>query len=516
MSKINKDAIKESIPNAIPEHTKNLKINTRIVITSVLAIVIPLIIISLALTFYITNITDTTNTLDVYSSSNNFSLINQLQWNQFTNRFSQNIADGKSEEQIAQGIKESAADIEEMGAFVYVEKNGRAIYETDGKSDIKEFAAEITDYEKTRNSYYFSDEGSVIASHAQANDGEYLILIVFKDYNVPDITADNAEKSVIGSFTLKTIIVLIAVILVFIIAIIILSLITSKTIIGPIEKITRGANEIANGNLDYEIDYSSTNELGQLADSFNEMRIRVKQSIEKQNKADQHSKEVMAGIAHDLRTPLTSVKGYLEGLRDGIADTPEKRQRYLETIYTSTCSMEKMLNDLLTVSKLELGSITLDCEEVLVSDFMAYANEVGKGLEKVDFDYEIIDNSKGNPRLYIDTDRFTRVIDNIVSNSIKYKRPNTKGKIILSVSEYEHSVIFELADNGMGVDSESLPKIFDTLYRADKARSNVSDGNGLGLSVCKQIVELHGGMIWAQNNSMGGLSIFISLPKTEK
>ena len=178
--------------------------------------------------------------------------------------------------------------------------------------------------------------------------------------------------------------------------------------------------------------------------------------------------------------------------------------------------MEKMLNDLLTVSKLELGSITLDCEEVLVSDFMAYANEVGKGLEKVDFDYEIIDNSKGNPRLYIDTDRFTRVIDNIVSNSIKYKRPNTKGKIILSVSEYEHSVIFELADNGMGVDSESLPKIFDTLYRADKARSNVSDGNGLGLSVCKQIVELHGGMIWAQNNSMGGLSIFISLPKTEK
>ena len=139
MSKINKDAIKESIPNAIPEHTKNLKINTRIVITSVLAIVIPLIIISLALTFYITNITNTTNTLDVYSSSNNFSLINQLQWNQFTNRFSQNIADGKSEEQIAQGIKESAADIEEMGAFVYVEKNGRAIYETDGKSDIKEF-----------------------------------------------------------------------------------------------------------------------------------------------------------------------------------------------------------------------------------------------------------------------------------------------------------------------------------------------------------------------------------------
>ena len=177
--------------------------------------------------------------------------------------------------------------------------------------------------------------------------------------------------------------------------------------------------------------------------------------------------------------------------------------------------MEKMLDDLLTVSKLELGNITLNCEEVLISDFMTYADEIGKELKKQDFDYEIIDNSKSCPMLFIDTDRFARVIDNIISNSIKYKRPDTKGKITLSISEYEHSVIFELADNGMGVDSESLPRIFDTLYRADKARSNVSDGNGLGLSVCKQIVELHGGMIWAQNNSQDGLSIFISLPKIE-
>ena len=138
MSKINKDAIKDSIPNAIPEHTKNLKINTRIVITSVLAIVIPLIIITLALTFYITN---ATSALDVSSSSNNFSLINQLQWNQVINRFAQNIADSKSEEQIAESLKASAADIEEIGALVYIEKNGQAIYETDGKDDIKDTAA---------------------------------------------------------------------------------------------------------------------------------------------------------------------------------------------------------------------------------------------------------------------------------------------------------------------------------------------------------------------------------------
>lgn len=513
MSKINKEALKDSIPGSIPEHTKNIKINTRIVITSVLAIVIPIIIISLAATFFIKNTNDFFNVSTV--TSNTFGLINQVQWSQTVNELTSIAAGSGSYDERLNSLRESASEIESLGSLVYIEKDGEVFYQTDGRTDIPDAADRITVTDTSDNSYYFSNSGAVIVSHAQGQDGEYMLLIVSEKYEVPDLNGKNAEKSVIGSFTAKALIILIAAGLIFVIAIITISLITSKTIVGPIEKITKGANELANGNLDYEIDYSSTNELGQLARSFNEMRIRVKESIEKQNKADQQSKEIIAGIAHDLRTPLTSVKGYLEGLRDGIADTPEKRERYLDTIYGSTCSMEKMLDDLLTVSKLELGSIKLNCEEVLISDFMSYAQEIGKELKKQNFDYEIIDNSKSNPMLFIDTDRFSRVVDNIISNSIKYKRPEAKGKITLSVSEYEHSVIFELADNGMGVDSESLPRIFDTLYRADKARSNVSDGNGLGLSVCKQLVELHGGMIWAQNNSQGGLSIFISLPKIE-
>lgn len=160
-----------------------------------------------------------------------------------------------------------------------------------------------------------------------------------------------------------------------------------------------------------------------------------------------------------------------------------------------------MLNDLLTLSKLELGSITLNCEQVRISDFLAFADEIGEELKKADFDYSIINNTKSDPMLFIDTDRFSRVVNNIISNSIKYRRKEVRGKISLIISEYEHSVIFEIADNGMGVDTKSLSRIFDTLYRADKARSNVSDGSGLGLAVCKQIVELHKGMIWAQTNA---------------
>ena len=148
-----------------------------------------------------------------------------------------------------------------------------------------------------------------------------------------------------------------------------------------------------------------------------------------------------------------------------------------------------------------------------ISDFTPFAAELGEELKKEDFDYSIINSTKSDPLLFIDTDRFSRVITNIISNSIKYRRSGVRGKIKLIISEYEHSVIFEIADNGTGVEPKSLTRIFDTLYREDKARSNVSDGSGLGLAVCRQIVELHGGMIWAQTNAEKGLSIFISLPK---
>ena len=339
----------------------------------------------------------------------------------------------------------------------------------------------------------------------------YRFVILNNELSFPDFS-DGKSNSIMGIVINRASIIVAIIALLFIIAIVVSSLITTKTIVGPIRQITEGANEIAAGNFEHEIEYKSTNELGQLAESFNDMRLRVKASIEEQSLADQKQKEMIAGIAHDLRTPLTSVKGYLEGLRDGIADTPEKQKKYMDIIYSSTCDTEKMLDELLTISKLELGSITLNCEKVLISDFTGFAAQLGEELEKQDFDFEIIDKTKGNTALYLDTDSFSRVITNIISNSVKYRNKDIRGKIELTLYEYKNTILFEMKDNGTGVDKESLPRIFDTLYRADKARSNVRNGSGLGLSICKQIVELHGGLIWAQSEAGKGLSIFISLP----
>ena len=156
----------------------------------------------------------------------------------------------------------------------------------------------------------------------------------------------------------------------FAVGITITSLITANTIVKPIRKIAQGAEEIARGNLDYEIDYESTNELGETVNSFNDMRLRLKESLDKQNKAEQERRVLVAGIAHDLRTPLTSAKGYAEGLLDGIADTPEKKDRYIRTICQSINHTERILDDLLTISRLELNGYEMNLTEVKAKEFL--------------------------------------------------------------------------------------------------------------------------------------------------
>ncbi len=314
----------------------------------------------------------------------------------------------------------------------------------------------------------------------------------------------------------KTRILYFLVILLFVLSIAALSFITSRTIVLPIKKLAEGANEVANGNLDYKIDYKSTNEIGRTVDAFNDMSARLKASLDDRDRIEQSRKEMIAGVAHDLRTPLTSVKGYVEGLRDGIADTPEKRERYLNTIYDSTLSMERLLDELLTISRLELGNIELKSEPINMKEFVFDCeNEIRPLLEEKDYSFEVINNCSENDIVILDTARFSRVIQNIVSNSMKYSRKGVRGEIKLEAQSYEKSVILSISDNGIGVDSENLSKIFETFYRADKSRTRVQDGSGLGLAVCKQIVELHGGHIWATKNEDNGITILISLKKEE-
>lgn len=492
----------------IKDTTRNFKINTRIVLTAVLAIVIPLIIIGAFSSFFINWMASNYNFSSVTTSS--YSLINQIQWSQALVDISNALTANTTEENRQSSLEGLTASVEDLGYSFYIEKNGEEYYCSE------DTAAKDADVDRDENQYSFNNNNFTIVNIIEDGDDVYTIVVKNDSYNVSSVLANATTDNYENLVTSRTIVIILAIIIVFIVAIVVISLITTKTIVKPINKISAGANEIANGNLDYEIDYKSKNELGVLTKNFNHMRYKLKRAEEKQAELDQQQKEMIAGVAHDLRTPLTSIKAYVEGLRDGIANTPEKQKEYLDTIYSSTCDMEKMLNDLLTVSKMELGNFNLNLEEVSLEDFLGFVSYVEEDLKRQDFDFEVINNAKSNPVFMVDTDNFERVLKNIFSNSIKYKKPDVKGKITLIISEYSQYVIFEIKDNGMGVDKESLPKIFDTLYRADKARTNVSDGSGLGLSVCKQIIEKHGGLIWAQSELGEGLSIFISMPIYKK
>lgn len=495
--------------------SKNLKINTRIAITSALAILIPLVIIASFSTVFINTFTSFFNFSTV--TTNSYSAINQVQWSQAISTISNDLTLSTSDEQTYLAVENIAERLEEFNTQVYIEKNGQPFYITEGAGDVIKNAQNIAPFDKNENINHFGSNGLLIVNHTQSQDDSYLILIINSDYVVNDASQGLSIQEFRSLIFGRTGMISLIIVLLFIIAIVVTSFITTKTIVNPIKEISHGAEEIANGNLDYTIDYSSTNELGQMADSFNNMRLRLEQLSENQRSSERKRKELVAGIAHDLRTPLTSVKGYAEGLRDGIADTPEKQRQYINTICSSIDNTERIIDDLLEYSKLELDGFTLNLESVYINEFFADGvEEIKAELEKRDIDFSFVTTCSNDTALMLDSDRFTRVIRNIVSNSIKYRRTDIDSRLELRIHEYTRSVIIELTDNGIGVDKAGLSKIFDTMYRSDTSRSKVAEGSGLGLAICKQIVEQHGGSIWATGDTNRGLSIFISMPKEDK
>ena len=494
--------------------SKNLKISTRIILTAILGILIPIILIGAfsPLLIYLTgsyfNISSVT--------TNSYSTVNQIQWSQTISSISNSLLSDENDKKKIDSLSEFISPIERLGSSIYIEKNGKPFYSS-SKSDILKEANEIVNVNKNENLNYFGNNGLVIVTHANSKSDKYLIVAVNKNYTVKNASTHYAAKEFTNLLLGRTGIIALIIVAVFVLAIVIISFITSKTIVNPIKKIADGADEIARGNLDYEIDYKSKNELGQTVESFNQMRLRLKNSIEKQNKADEQRKELIAGIAHDVRTPLTSAKGYAQGLRDGIAATPEKQKKYIDRICSSIDDTEKILNELLNISRYELKSYKLNKVNVNLKEFIDDgAEEIKELLERSNFDFSLQCNVNKDTQISVDTDAFARVFRNIVMNSIKYARDDRQGMVRLIVSEYDRTVIIELTDNGSGVESENLTKIFDTMYRTDPARTKVSQGSGLGLAVCKQIVELHGGLIWASSKQGEGLSIFISMPKIKE
>ena len=284
---------------------------------------------------------------------------------------------------------------------------------------------------------------------------------------------------------------------------------TARRVTGPLMRLKRAAAEIRDGNLGYELAVSGRDEFTELAAGFEQMRIRLKDSTRLKEKAETERRAMMASVTHDLKTPITSILGYAEGILDGVADTPEKTREYAHVICKKARSLQLLSEDLALLSRLENAQLPLDKTEEDLGTLIA---EVAEEFSHNEKGITLQSDLAPGLRVMIDREKMARVFVNILQNSVKYKRPEQSGaEIIFSLIRRENEALLTISDNGPGIPQRDLPHIFDQFYRADASRG-VQTGSGLGLSIARQLVSLHGGKIWIHNNSGGGISVNISLP----
>ncbi|MDD3219809.1 MAG: HAMP domain-containing sensor histidine kinase [Lachnospiraceae bacterium] len=287
-------------------------------------------------------------------------------------------------------------------------------------------------------------------------------------------------------------------------------------VIAPLNKLKKATNSIRDGNLDFVLDVHGVDEISDLCNDFEEMRQRLKASTEEKVQFDKENKELISNISHDLKTPITAIKGYVEGIMDGVADTPEKMDRYVRTIYNKANDMDRLINELTFYSKIDTNRIPYTFSKINVTDyFNDCVEELGLDLEEKGVELTYHNLVKSDTMVIADAEQIKRVIDNIVGNSMKYQNKE-KCKIDIRVKDVGDFVQVEIEDNGKGIAAKDLPNIFDRFYRTDASRNSSKGGSGIGLSIVKKVLEDHGGKVWATSKEDVGTTMYFVLRKYQE
>ncbi len=272
----------------------------------------------------------------------------------------------------------------------------------------------------------------------------------------------------------------------------------SKQIILPLRELQKAAEAIGKGNFGYPLHIRAHDEIGQVCQRFEYMRLQLKLAKEEEARYENNRKELIAGISHDLSTPLTAVKGYATGILDGIAKTPEKQKHYLQRIVQASDNMEKLVESLFLFSKLDLQKLPFHLEKVdLRRYFVDYFNEQRSIWQERGLSLSL-HLQVAKAWVQVDRLQLQRVIENICKNTLKYRRAQTIPQLSITLEQIDNSIKIQFVDDGIGVQQEELQKIFDSFYRTDKARTDVAKGSGLGLAIVKKIILTMQGKIWVR------------------
>ncbi len=486
----------------------------RLIISFSTIIVVPLILQMigfLVLGNYMFSSRSTTRRIQSYSSLTDAAPKREMAarlYDTVAARLSQDPAALESDAYLAE-LSASAADCE---SYLILTREGQVIYTDDRKETdlimdqlpgIGEERALLTDSEWKRDDsvYYIGT----------ANEAVRRLAFTFRDgragmlYIVTGITVLISPDFLSG--------LMISMVVTLAITAILLTRWLEKSFFGPIGVLNLGMGSIRDGNLDYPLRTSEKGEIGELYRNYEEMRLRLKESTDEKLERERANRELISNICHDLKTPITSIKGYVEGLIDGVANTPEKREKYIRTIYNKACDLDRLINELTLYSRIDNDRVPYNFHRVSVSDYFGdCVEEIGIDLEQRGIELNYSNMVPPGTRIIADPEQMKRVINNIVGNSVKYiDKPH--GRIDIRILDEEDSIRVEIEDNGKGIGARDLPYIFDRFYRTDSSRNSSQGGSGIGLSIVKKVIEDHGGYIWATSTLGEGTCMHFVLRK---
>lgn len=284
---------------------------------------------------------------------------------------------------------------------------------------------------------------------------------------------------------------------------IILTYLFSKSMLRPLSVVNTGAKQLAKGRFDIRLDVSSKDEIGQLADTFNSVASELR-------KYEATRESLVANVSHELRSPLTSMQGLLQGVIDGTIPR-EEAQHYLGVVLDETKRLGLLISDMLDLAKIESGQFPMQIEKVELSELLRrtlITFESKIEAKRLEVSVDLPDEKQ---YVYADENRLKQVLHNVIENAIKFV--NEGGELKVSTSATEASIFVNINNSGEPIPREDLPYLFDRFYKIDKSHSRAKEGTGIGLSIVKNILKEHGQKIWVTSNAQDGTTFTFTLKK---
>lgn len=485
-----------------------MKFRTRLLVTSLTIVLVPLLLTSIAFLFvggYVEDAEDEFGILDGNNLSISYTIENYSHvTEEVLKAVKDQIALDSSKLEDKEYLNEISGELNNRISYIIVRKKDRLYYTGNERAAerifemLPEYGNEVPDSE---TGYYYNDRRKLVKQvdfqFTDGSEGSFFIVT-----SVNSLISKNALTKMIYAF-----------ILVLCLTSILLTHWIQRGIFTPINQLNTAMQNIAEGNLEYMLPTEEKGEIGELYRNYEDMRLRLKESTDEKFEHEQKNKELVSNISHDLKTPITSIKGYVEGIMDGVADTPEKMNKYIKTIYDKANDMDRLINELTTYSGIDNNRIPYTFRRINVADYFGDCiEEVGLDLESknIQLNYEAL--IEPSTQIIADPEQLKRVINNIISNSVKYINKD-KGVIDIRILDELDAIRVEIEDNGMGIAAKDLPNIFERFYRTDASRNSSKGGSGIGLSIVKKIIEDHGGYIWATSKEDEGTCMHFVIRK---